>query len=106
MMPSMRTARTCSTLTPDKTTAAPRAAVGQLSRLRLLLEAAGDPVGRLHAVRRVDHRRRVALDVGHRHLALDLLAHAVDGLGDRLVAGADRHLDLARRALEGEALEG
>src|SRR5512134_2323874 len=98
MMPSMRTARTGSTLTPDEKTAAPRAAVRQ-SR-RLLLEPAGDPVGGLHAIRRVDRVRRVALDVGHRHLALDLLAHAVDGLGDRLVAGADRHLDLAPGALE------
>src|SRR5256885_6482162 len=40
------------------------------------------------------------------HFALDQLAHAVGGLGDRLVAGADNHFDLAGRALESQALEG
>src|SRR5258706_10187154 len=71
----------------------------------LLLETVLDPVGRLHALRRVHLLRRIALHVDQRDLAVDQLGLAVRGLHDRLVALAERHLHRAAGTFEGHVLE-
>src|SRR6185437_7644944 len=67
-----------------------------------------DPIGALHALRRIDAARGVINDVGQRRLAglLVEFVFAIGDLGDRLVALAERHVDLAADTLEFEMLEG
>src|SRR5689334_19972928 len=67
-----------------------------------------DPLGALHTLRWIDAARGIINDVGQRRLAGFLIefVFAVGALGDRLVAPAERHVDLAADALEFEMLEG
>src|ERR1043166_4263406 len=76
-----------------------------LSIFLLGLEAALDPVGRLHALRRVHLVRGIALHVDDGELALDELRLPVGGFHDRLVALAVRHLHRSAGAFEAQVLE-
>src|SRR5262245_27637814 len=76
-----------------------------VSGSRLLLEAALDPVGALHALGRIDRLRRVALDVDQRQLAVHQLVLAVGRLHDRLVSLADRHAHGAAGTFEAHVLQ-
>src|SRR5882762_4080851 len=69
------------------------------------LEAALDPVGRLHAFGRIHLLGGVALHVHYGQLAARELGLAVGGFHDRLVAFADRHLHRAARAFVRHVLE-
>src|SRR5215475_14009775 len=106
MTPSTRTRAICDKAAPDEKTAARvRRPLSGFPRL-LLLEAALDPVGALHAFGRIHDLRGVALDVDERELAVHELRLAVRGLHDRLVALADRHAHRAAGSLEGRAFQG
>src|SRR5687768_3938007 len=73
--------------------------------LRAGLEAALDPVRRLHALGRIDLLGRIALDVDDGELAALELRLAVGRLHDGLVPLADRHAHGAAWTFEGRALQ-
>src|SRR5205823_2416427 len=85
--------RTTIFFNPQLATLAPPSSVS-------LLEAALDPVGRLHAVRRVHLLRGIALDVDQGELSVRQPGRAVGGLHDGLVPLADRHAHRAARTFE------